>query len=179
MVYVRGNEKTKEELLNEIDKLQQRINDLEKLQNKFQNVNEETERYPDSLEEPATTCTLELTNVNKQLLQGVNSPQKAEDTLLEIEEGFKKVTSVLTDAVIIADEEGRIVFWNKAAEKIYGYSSEETLGRLLTSIIISPEYHEAFKKGFAHFKKFGEGPIIGKTLEFNSKKKDGTRLPIE
>ncbi|MEA2087501.1 MAG: HD-GYP domain-containing protein [Candidatus Caldatribacteriota bacterium] len=155
MVYIRGNEKTEEELLKEIEKLQQRINDLEKLQNKSQNVNEETERCPDSLEEPATTYTFELTK------------------------GFKKVASVLTDAVIIADEEGRIVFWNKAAEKIYGYSSEETLGRLLTSITIPPEYHEAFKKGFAHFKKFGEGPIIEKTLEFNSKKKDGTRLPIE
>jgi len=170
---MRDNEKTKEELLSEI----------EKLQDELRKVKEESRGCPegcsDPSEEPAITSTLEPTNLGEQLQQETMEYQKTEHNLQEIDEGFRKIASLLTDALIIADEEGRIIFWNKAAEKIYGYSSEETLARLLTSIIISPEYHKAFKKGFAHFKKCGKGPIIGKTLEFNTKKKDGTRFPID
>ena len=181
MVFMRGNEKTEteKEFLKEIEKLQQRINGLEKLQNKSQNVNEETERYPDSLEEPATTCTLDPTNINEQLLQGANSPQNIEGNLLEIKRNYEAIGSIIPDAFIVADDDGRIVFWNKAAENMYGYSSEETLNNYLPAILIPVEYHKVFKEGFAKFKNTGKSPIVKKTTEFISKKKDGSKFDIE
>lgn len=62
MVFTRENEKTKEELLKEIEELHQIINDLEKLQNKSQNVNEETEQYLDLLKRQ-----LQLILLNQQM----------------------------------------------------------------------------------------------------------------
>ena len=178
---MRGNEKieTEKELRKEIEKLQQRISDLEKLQNKSQNVNEETGRYPDSLEETVTTCTLEPTNVNKQLLEGANCPPNAEGNLFEIKRNYKAIVSAIPDAFIVIDDDGRIVFWNKAAENMYGYSSEEVLNNYLLAILVPVEYHKAFKEGFAKFKNTGKGPVVNKTTEFISKKKDGSKFTVE
>lgn len=116
MVFTRENEETKEELLKEIEELHRRINDLEKLQNKSQNVKEGTERYLDPLKEAVTTSTPEPTNVNEQLLRGINSHQKAEGSLLETKRNYKEISAVIPVAFVIADDEGRIVFWNKAAD---------------------------------------------------------------
>jgi len=180
---MRGNEKieTEKELRKEIEKLQQRISDLEKLQNKSQNVNEETERYPDPLEETVTTCTLEPTNVNEQLLEGANSPPNAEGNLFEIKRNYEAIGSAIPDAFIITHDDGRIVFWNKTAENMYGYSSEEVLNNYLPAILIPIEYHKAFKEGFAKFKNTGKGkgPIVNKTTEFINKKKDGSKFAVE
>ena len=181
MVFMRGNEKTEteKELRKEIEKLQQRISDLEKLQNKSQNVNEETERYPDPLEETVTTCTLEPINVNEQLLEGANSPPNAEGNLFEIKRNYEAIVSAIPDAFIVIDDDGRIVFWNKAAENMYGYSSEEVLNNYLFAILVPVEYHKAFKEGFAKFKNTGKGPVVNKTTEFISKKKDGSKFTVE
>lgn len=47
--------------------------------------------------------------------------------MLEIKRNYKEIGSVIPDAFVIVDDEGRIVFWNKAAEKMYGYRLEEAL----------------------------------------------------
>ncbi|HCL90553.1 MAG TPA: hypothetical protein DHW70_04455 [Candidatus Atribacteria bacterium] len=177
---IKGKGKSKEELLKEIEELQQRIDDLEKLSNKPQNIKEETEQqYPELLEEPVTTCTLKKTVVNEQILREINNPQKATKRLFEIKGNYEKICSIIPNALIIADEKGKIIFWNKAAEKIFGYTSEEALNNDLFDILIPSEYHQFFKEGFNRFKDTGEGPIIGKPSEFIAKKKNGNNFPIE
>jgi len=159
--------------------LQQRINDLEKLSDKPQNIQDETEQYPEPLEDPVTTCTLKRTVVNEQILQEIDNPQKTTKRLLEIKRNYEKIGAIIPNAFIIADEKGKIIFWNKAAEKIFGYSSEETLNNDLLSILIPSKYHQSFKKGFNRFKNSGEGSIIEKTSEFIAKRKNGVNFPIE
>ncbi|TFB08402.1 PAS domain S-box protein [Candidatus Atribacteria bacterium MT.SAG.1] len=176
---IKSREKTKEELLKEIEYLHQRINNLEKLRNTPRKVKEESEKYFDPPEKAVTTCTLELTNVNEQLLRGITGSQKAEDSLLDIKRNYEEIGTVILDTFIVADDEGRIVFWNKAAEKMYGCSSKEALRKPLTTFLISFPFHEAFKRNFTEFKKTGKGSIVGKILEFNTKKKDGIRFPVE
>ncbi len=175
----KSREKTKEELLKEIEYLHQRINDLEKLRNASRKVKEESEKHPNPSEESVTTSALEPININEQLQQEIIEHQKTKDSLDKIDKGFRKIISTVLDAVIIADDEGRIVFWNKAAKKIYGYSSKEALKKPLTTFLISFPFHDAFRKDFTEFKKTGKGFIVGKTLEFNTKKKDGIRFSVE
>ncbi|MDZ7597040.1 MAG: PAS domain S-box protein [Desulfobacterales bacterium] len=57
--------------------------------------------------------------------------QEAVAALQESEEKFRKISSSAQDAIIMMDHEGRISFWNQAAEKVLGYSQEEALGREL------------------------------------------------
>ena len=179
LVHIKGKENTEEELLKEIEKLRQRINYLEKLQNVPRNVKEESEEYHDPPEESVKTCTLEPTKIKEQSLLEIIGFQKAEDNLQEREEGFEKISLTEPNAIIIADKEGRIVFWNKATERIFGYSPKKALRRKLTDILIPSEYHEAFKEGFAKFKETGRNLIVNRVVEFISKRKDGIEFPIE
>ena len=50
---------------------------------------------------------------------------------------FEQLANVMGDGVVISDAKGDIVFWNAAAERIFGYSSSEALGKSLD--IITPE----------------------------------------
>ena len=53
------------------------------------------------------------------------------------------------------------------------------MGRDMHMLIAPGRYFDAYRKGFLHFAKTGEGPFIGKTLEMSAKKKDGTEFPVE
>lgn len=50
---------------------------------------------------------------------------------------FEKLANVMGDGVVISDAKGDIVFWNTSAERIFGYSAAEALGKSLD--IITPE----------------------------------------
>jgi PAS domain S-box-containing protein len=77
------------------------------------------------------------------------------------------------------DSEGNISYWNEAAERIFGYTKEETIGKDLHRLLAPEKYWPAFNKGFDHFKKAGQGDGIGKTLEMSALRKDGTEFPME
>ena len=50
-----------------------------------------------------------------------------------------RLLDAVGQAVIATDLEGRILYWNRAAEEIYGWSSEEALGRRLRNLTLSEE----------------------------------------
>ncbi len=111
-------------------------------------------------------------------LAGMIERKRAEDALRENEEKFQSITASAQDTIILLDNEGDIAYWNKAAEGLFGYSAQESLGKPLT-ILMPERYHQAYKNGHLKFKESGEGPIIGKTLEASAVRKDGTEFPIE
>ncbi len=99
--------------------------------------------------------------------------------LRESEEKFYQMSSSAQDAFIVVDNEGKISFWNKAAEQIFGYLEKEALGKEVDKLIIPERYREAYRKGFTKFRQTGTGRAVGKTLELTGIKKDGTEFPIE
>lgn len=99
--------------------------------------------------------------------------------LSESEEKFRAITTTAVDGIIVMDNKGGITYWNPAAERIFGYSQEEAVGRELHTLLAPRKYHEMYNKGFNGFRTTGEGPAIGKTFEFSAVKKDGTEFPIE
>jgi diguanylate cyclase (GGDEF)-like protein/PAS domain S-box-containing protein len=109
----------------------------------------------------------------------ITERRKSQEALKESEARFRAISNTAADAILLMDSEGKISYWNPAAEKIFGYSSDETLGKDLHSFLSPKRYHEDASKGFEKFKKTGQGPAIGNTLEFSAIKKDGTEFPIE
>ncbi|RLG16557.1 hypothetical protein DRN63_04050 [Nanoarchaeota archaeon] len=83
------------------------------------------------------------------------------------------------DAVVVVNSDGRIVYWNKSAEEMFGFSKSEALGRKIWELIVPKEFIEPKVKGFRKFKETGEGPLIGKTIELEAIRKNGERFPIE
>ena len=66
--------------------------------------------------------------------------------------------------MIVIDNNGYITQWNPKAESIFGWSSDEVKGKLLSDTIIPDRYKEAHQKGLKRFLQTGEGPVIGKTI---------------
>lgn len=105
--------------------------------------------------------------------------RKPYESIVESEEKFRAITTSAKDAIIMIGNEGEVVFWNNAAEKISGYSAGETMGKELHTFFAPERYRAAFREGFRRFRETGAGPAVGKTLELSALRKDGTEIPVE
>ena len=105
--------------------------------------------------------------------------KQAEQELRESEEKFRVIGSAAQDAVMMIDPEGNVSFWNAAAERVFGYTSEEVLGKDLHGTLAPATYSEAYLRGIAGFRKTGKGAAVGRTLELTALRKDGEEFPIE
>jgi len=103
----------------------------------------------------------------------------AEEELKENQLILSSITNSAQDAIILINNLGNIVFWNPAAEKMFGYKKSEILGKNLHQLL-TPEYlHEKFTVNFPNFKHSGEGALIGKTIVLEAKKSNGEIIPVE
>ena len=83
------------------------------------------------------------------------------------------------DAIIYADAEGAIRFWNTGAERIFGFAAEEALGRTL-DLIIPENLRARHWQGFAHTMATGESRYgAGDLLAVPALRKDGARISVE
>ncbi|OEU51709.1 MAG: hypothetical protein BA861_01585 [Desulfobacterales bacterium S3730MH5] len=121
----------------------------------------------------------ELEQRVKESEKEVANSKWAERAVRESEEKFRAITGSAKDAIIMMDNEGHISYWNEAAERIFGYSAHEALGRELHTFLAPQEYQDACQRGILTFKTTGHGPVVGKTLELEGERKDGTRFPLE
>lgn len=83
------------------------------------------------------------------------------------------------DAHILMDQEGTIMGWNPQAERIFGWSGEQVIGRRLSETIVPPGYREAHERGLRHFVETGEGPVLNKRIEIAGLHKAGHEFPVE
>lgn len=112
-------------------------------------------------------------------IRDLTKHREVEEAIRESEEKFRAISSTAVDAILVMDNEGKISYWNPAAEKMFGYASNEAIGSELHLLLAPCRYHDAYKKGFSMFKKSGKGPAIGNISEFLAIRKDGTEFPIE
>lgn len=84
-----------------------------------------------------------------------------------------------SDAIVYADREGLIRFWNAGAERIFGYTREEAIGRSL-DIIIPERQRERHWAGYEQVMQTGESRYgQGDLLSVPAIRKDGTRISVE
>jgi PAS domain S-box-containing protein len=97
--------------------------------------------------------------------------------LASSEKRFRSVAETASDAIISADFNGEIVFWNDAAEKVFGYSAVEIIGKPLTTIM-PDRYHRAHQKGLNRVVQTGKSRLSGKAVELAGLRKDGSEFPV-
>lgn len=109
----------------------------------------------------------------------VTDRKKAELALQESEGKLRAINSAARDAIILMDPEGKIASWNRAAEELFGYASEQALGQSVHVLIAPEQFHEASTDGFNSFELTGQGPVIDRTVELPARRKSGIKFPIE
>ena len=100
--------------------------------------------------------------------------QRAEES----ERRFRALAESANDAIVSADNEGRIIEWNRAARAMFGYEADEVTGCSLT-MLIPERYRAAHVAGMARFQATGEARVLGRPVELHGLKRDGTEFPIE
>ena len=84
------------------------------------------------------------------------------------------------DGIVTMDTSGAIVEMNTAAERMFGYSREQAIGRELASLIIPEDRREEHRRAVACYSADGRtSPIVGHRLEMEGLRADNTRFPIE
>jgi PAS domain S-box-containing protein len=104
--------------------------------------------------------------------------ERVERALNESQERFRSVVETASDAIVLADQTGKIVSWNKAAQALFGYAPDEVLGEPLT-LIMPARYRAAHLKGFERLRASGSPQLIGRTVELHGLRKDGREFPLE
>ena len=103
----------------------------------------------------------------------------AQETLRESEQLARGIVDTALDAFVQMDESGTISDWNSQAEKIFGWSRGEALGRSLGELIIPEIHRAAHKSGLQRFLRTGEGAILGRRLEIEARRRDGKEIKVE
>jgi PAS domain S-box-containing protein len=104
--------------------------------------------------------------------------KKADERMCESEERFKAIVEATRDAIIVVDGKGRISYWNPAAQRLFGHTSQEVSGENL-QILIPKEYHALYQEALKACKDRGQYPDLGNTFESEAIKKDGKQFPVE
>ncbi|MBF0448174.1 MAG: PAS domain S-box protein [Magnetococcales bacterium] len=111
-------------------------------------------------------------------LTDITQRKKMEVTLQESEARFRAITASVQDAIIAADNQGNIIFWNHGAEKIFGYSEQEILGQLILKLI--PAHRIAdHKQAFQRIKKLKQDNWFDQTVIQTSSTKSGKTFLAE
>jgi diguanylate cyclase (GGDEF)-like protein/PAS domain S-box-containing protein len=95
------------------------------------------------------------------------------------EERFRVLGATAADAIIMIDGAGHIGYWNRAAERILGYTAEEALGKSVHEFLAPARFEQTASRGLKTFVLTGQGTALGKTTELATLKKDGTEIDIE
>ncbi|KPM47308.1 PAS domain-containing hybrid sensor histidine kinase/response regulator [Jiulongibacter sediminis] len=109
----------------------------------------------------------------------ITENRKKELAIAENERKNRLIMNAALDAIITIDKKSLVNFWNPQAEKIFGWSVEEAVGKPLHQLIIPRVHHEGHRKGMENFISSGHGPVLNKQIELPALHKDGHEISIE
>jgi PAS domain S-box-containing protein len=108
----------------------------------------------------------------------VSGRKRAEQARSDSEARIRAIVETAVDGIITINDRGVIDTCNPAVEKMFGYSSEEMIGRNVSLLMPSPEreQHDGYLAGYAQTRR---RKIIGKRQEVRGRRKDGTVFPLD
>ncbi len=104
---------------------------------------------------------------------------KRKKELKERNKYFAKIIDNALDAHLIMNRKGKVTYWNKKAEELFGWTLKEALGASMASLIIPDHYKQSHKTGFQTFLKTGKKKVIGQRIEIEAVTKSKKIIPIE
>ena len=127
----------------------------------------------------STTELADTANRTAALEHEVRTRQLAEMDARNSQAHNDAILEVALDCVILMDDAGRIVRFNPAAERTFGYMAKEAVGHQLADLITPADQRKAHKDDLARYLKTGNAEIMNTRLELTAVRKDGEAFPVE
>ncbi len=131
-------------------------------------------RGPDQRQFVIVTCA----DIREQKLSEARL-REANAQLQESEARKGAMMQSALDCIISIDHQGRIIEFNPAAEKTFGYKRARVIGKELAATIVPPSLQEAHRRGLAHYLATGQGPVLRQRIEITGMRADGSEFPVE
>jgi PAS domain S-box-containing protein len=103
----------------------------------------------------------------------------AEEEVRASETRLRAMLEAALDAVVSMDHRGRVVGWNHAAERTFGYRADEAIGREMAMLIVPPALRDRHRDGLARFLETQHPVVLDRRIELTGLHKNGTEFPVE
>jgi PAS domain S-box-containing protein len=117
------------------------------------------------------------------VMMGVNlditERRRADAARREAEAQSRAVMQAALDAIVVMDHAGAIVDFNPAAERLFGYTRAEVLGRSLGDTLIPPRLRDGHAHGLARYLATAKPHVLGRRVELSGIHRDGREFPAE
>lgn len=117
--------------------------------------------------------------INDKLKNEIRFREEAENSLKESEERLRIVTDTTRSAFIIINDDNIVLFWNQAAERIFGFEKEEATNQNIFSLIVPGEKMSEYSELMTALKQSEKSSIAGNTVELIAIDKNSRVFPIE
>ncbi len=131
------------------------------------------------VEVAATPLTLQQRQAIQVIVRNIADRKQDLEKLRRSEAMKTLILETALDAIVFIGTDGRIQEWNPAAQKIFGYSRDEAVGRLMDELIIPPAMWEVYHEGLTNYLMHGVGSLIGRPIELTLRRKDGGEFRAE
>ncbi|MDQ7000611.1 MAG: PAS domain S-box protein [Mariprofundus sp.] len=145
--------------------------DIQDLQQRIQQLELENRLLHESLNQ--------ADRLDKKYTDSLRAIKKAKEALQERDTLIRGMLDSAMDCVISMDEEGLIVEFNHAAEKVFGYAREDVLGRELAEVIIPPALREKHRQGMKRWLAGHAYQWLNNRMETTGMRADGSEFAVE
>jgi len=128
--------------------------------------------------EPDDALLATMTSLGGRIGQTVER-RRAEERLKESDARKTAILDAAFDAIITMDGDGNVVEVNRAAERMFGYTADEIVGKDLAELIIPPALREPHRRGLQRHVETGRGRMLGHPVELPAMRADRTEFPVE
>jgi PAS domain S-box-containing protein len=113
------------------------------------------------------------------LFTNITEIKRTEERLRHSEQLLRAILATAQDAFVQFDADGRVEQWNVEAERIFGRTAAEIIGRNIADTVIPPGKRAAHLDGMQRMRATGEAPAAGRRLERTLMRRDGSEFPAE
>ncbi|WP_180995944.1 hybrid sensor histidine kinase/response regulator [Tabrizicola aquatica] len=105
---------------------------------------------------------------------------RSERLAAESRKRLEEIIATSLDGIIVTDADGKVLEYNGAAERVFGYTRSEAIGHDMATLVIPDHLRDAHTAGMKRYRSTGERRVVGKGLvRLEARRKDGAVFPVE